>query len=476
MPIGQVFFWSVPIIALASYCLLMLILSMSKKDRFIRTFMLVLIALFVWTASTLLMKLQVYPGVVFWNRVMVTATIAVPFLLYCFVSVFTYSFSPFRTLMWALLDVVCIIINLLGFVVTDPSVISKTVMFNGKPMSLIEFSYSMGKMSIPIYLFTFVLITVIIVKTRISVCKGKTTYGQVGLITIGLTIMFLGAVLNIFPAIGKYPVDILFCLINAILIMIAIYKYRMLELRFIITKGIIYSLLATGITVLYVYFVFFIERHFSGLSLLTPYLTTIFALLVALVFQPLYGITRRLVDRMFYKAEYSQRQALRHFSVGISDKLDLNDIAGDLVDAVQLAIHPRQIYLLIKDEQKAEYNVFASSSQLLKPNFQIPFDHPLVKWLMGNNVSISRGELYSLPFFKSMWEEEKRTLYEFDIEVIIPIKSRNDLIGMLMMTRKENNTAYTSEDLDLLTYLGTSTAVVFDNARLYHLPDGHEDH
>jgi diguanylate cyclase (GGDEF)-like protein/putative nucleotidyltransferase with HDIG domain len=66
-----------------------------------------------------------------------------------------------------------------------------------------------------------------------------------------------------------------------------------------------------------------------------------------------------------------------------------------------------------------------------------------------------------------MWEKEKKDIHDLDIEVIIPIKSRNDIIGMLMMTRKNNNTAYTLDDLDLLTYLGASTAVAFDNARLY---------
>jgi len=66
-----------------------------------------------------------------------------------------------------------------------------------------------------------------------------------------------------------------------------------------------------------------------------------------------------------------------------------------------------------------------------------------------------------------MWEKEKRDIHDLDIEVIIHIKSRDDIIGMLLLTRKKNNTAYTLDDLDLLSYLGASTAVAFENARLY---------
>lgn len=468
MPLEQIFFWAVPIIVLASYCFLILFLFFSKKDRFIRSFMLVLFALIIWTASSLFMKLQLHPGVLFWNRIMVTATIAVPFLLYYFVSIFTHSQNRGRILLWAILTVGCIVVNWLGWVVTDASVITNPVVSNGREFSVVEFSYSMGLMAIPVYFLNFILIGVIIAKTRISVKNGNTNYGQVGLITAGLIIMALGVFLNVFPAIGKYPVDILTCLINAILITIAIYKYRMLELRLIVTKGIVFSILAAIVTVLYVYLVFFIERHLGSFNKnLTPYFQTISALVVALFFQPLYGLSRSLVDRIFYKAEYSRRQALRNFSVNLSNKLDLNDIAQELIESVKLAIHCRQIYVLLQNEDLQHYYVFAASSQLFKPNFKIAYECPLVKWFESNNSSISKDDIYIQPFFKSMWEEEKRALYEFDIEVIIPIKSRNDLIGMLMLTRKDNNTAYTLDDLDLLTYLGASTAVAFDNARLY---------
>lgn len=95
MPFLEIFFWAVPIISLASYCILMLFLSLSKKDKFIRVFMLVLAALILWTASSLFMALQLYPGVLFWDRVMVMGMIAVPFLLYYFISVFTNSLNLF---------------------------------------------------------------------------------------------------------------------------------------------------------------------------------------------------------------------------------------------------------------------------------------------------------------------------------------------------------------------------------------------
>jgi diguanylate cyclase (GGDEF)-like protein/putative nucleotidyltransferase with HDIG domain len=468
MPFSQLFFWLVPIVALASYCLLMLFFTISQKDKFIRTFMLVLAALILWTASSLFMKMQLYPGVLFWNRLMVAGTIAVPFLLYCFVSVFTNSLNVVRTAIWGSLAVTAVIVDLLGFVVTKAGVITNTMTANGHLFTSVEFYYSLGIVAYPMYFLMFSMIIAILVKARKSVRNGNTTYGQIGLITAGISIMFLGSLLNVFPSIGKYPVDILACFINAILIMVSIYKYRMLELRFMVTRGIVYSVFAILLTGVYVYSVLFVEKTlgYSYRDILT-YFTAFSALLVAVVFQPLYRLSCRLVDKMFYKAEYSQRQALRNFSLSISNNLDLNNIVRELIEAVQLALHAKQILVLIKHEAEEYYYVFRTSSQLYKPDFQISLDNPIVKWLISNNASLSRQELYSQPFFKSMWEKEKKDIHDLDIEVIIPIKSRNDIIGMLMLTRKNNNTAYTLDDLDLLTYLGASTAVAFDNARLF---------
>ncbi len=466
MPFSQVFFWTVPIVALTTYCLLMLFLMVSQKDRLIRIFMFFLAALILWTASSLFMKLELFPSVLFWNRLMVAGTIAVPFLLYYFVSFFINSLKITDIIVWASLAIASLIINFLGLVVTKAEVITNIVLVNGKPFKVVEFDYSLGFMAYPMFIVMFAMILATIIKIKRNVKSEDHMYGQIGLITIGVVIMFIGSLLNVFPAIGKYPVDILACFINALLIIVAIYKYRMLELRFLLTKGIVYWGLAFLITAVYVYTVFTVQEYWVGYEIL-PYFSVLFALGVAVVFQPVYRSAGKLVDRMFYRSEYSQRQALRNFSIGISDNLDLKDIVKDLIEAIQLAMPAKNIFILLKHEEQGYYYIFHSYYKLEKTDFQVSLSNPIVKWFIDNNRSLSRVELSYVPCFKSMWETEKKDLNNLGIEVITPIKSRNDLIGMIMLTKKKNNMAYLLDDLDLLTYLGTSSAVAIDNARLF---------
>jgi len=466
MPLSQIFFWVVPIVALTTYCLLMLFFIVSQKDRLIRTFMFFLGALILWTASSLFMKLELPPGVLFWNRMMVAGTIAVPFLLYFFVSVFINSFKIISTLIWGSFALASLIINFLGLVVTRANVITNTVVINGKTVKLVEFDYSLGFMAYPMFVLMFAMILATIFKIKKEAPKRDYMYGQVPLIAAGVVIMFIGSLLNIFPAIGKYPVDILACFINALMVIVAIYKYRMLELRFLLTKGVIFWGLVLLITGIYVYVVFTVQRHLGKYEVI-PYFSVLLALAVAVIFQSVYRSAGKLVDKLFHKSVYSQRQALRNFSASISNNLDLKDIAKELVEAIHMAMPVKNIFVLLKHEEQEHYFIFYSSSKLDKTDFKISVHNPIVKWFINNNKSLSHTELNYQPYFKSMWETEKKDLADLGIEVITPIKCRNDLIGMIMLTKKKNNTAYLLDDLDLLTYLGTSSAVAIDNARLF---------
>jgi K+-sensing histidine kinase KdpD len=218
-------------------------------------------------------------------------------------------------------------------------------------------------------------------------------------------------------------------LYNAFMLMIAIYKYRLMELRFMITRGLVYSIFIVTLTIAYIFTVFFIENHMlSQYQKIVPYFTPLVALAVAITLQPLYKLSSKLVDRLFYKAEYTQRQALRQFSSHISNNLDLNGIARELIEAVQLALNASQVLLLQKNEDKKLYHAFATSSQLFQPNLEISFDNPVIKWMNKNNTGINRDQLYYQPFFKSMWEQEKNKLHDAGIELIIPIKVRDDII------------------------------------------------
>lgn len=431
--------------------------------------MFVLTALILWTASSLFMKMDLYPGVLFWNRMMVTGMILVPFSLYIFVSVFVNNLKPIRLALISIATGFAIIVNALGLVIQNPGIVlTPMVTEGGRAFSYVEFVYSMGPMAYVLYALFFFVILLTIYKSYKHVRSGQSSYGQIGLITAGLVLLFGGSLLNISPTIGRYPFDVLATLINSFLIVIAIYKFRMLELRFMVTRGLIYSALTLTVTAVYIFAAFFIQGFFNlSLEGVSRYILFLSALLLAVAFQPLYKVSGNVVEKIFYKSEYAQGQALKNFSKNISNNLDLNQITGELFDAIKMAIPTQNVLLLLKQDEKNHYELYKTSSRVFNPSFRISKDNPIVKWMEANKTSLSRQDLYSHTTFRSMWKKEQQEISELEIDVIAPIICRNELIGMILLTKKTNNSAYLQGELDLLTYLGTSSAIAIDNARLF---------
>ena len=56
---------------------------------------------------------------------------------------------------------------------------------------------------------------------------------------------------------------------------------------------------------------------------------------------------------------------------------------------------------------------------------------------------------------------------EHGSEVCVPLQTQDRLIGFILLGRKRNRDIFSSEDLRLLSTLGTEVAVALENARLY---------
>ena len=147
----NLFFWGIPIITLATYLLLIFFFAISKKDKAIRAFQPILFALALWSASSLLMKLQLPPGPLFWNKTMMVGVIVSPLLIYIFLSVFTDTVRIFRVLILSVINIAFIVLNSAMGMVKSAEIIEHTIVEGGKTLTQIEFSYELSALAVPTY-------------------------------------------------------------------------------------------------------------------------------------------------------------------------------------------------------------------------------------------------------------------------------------------------------------------------------------
>jgi len=94
-------------------------------------------------------------------------------------------------------------------------------------------------------------------------------------------------------------------------------------------------------------------------------------------------------------------------------------------------------------------------------------DHPVIKWISQNHKVLTKNDMSLNPLFKSLWGNEKEELDRFQAELFIPLVSRGNFVGLLILGPKLSSQPYTSDDQVILSTLANQTAVAIENARLY---------
>jgi len=114
-----------------------------------------------------------------------------------------------------------------------------------------------------------------------------------------------GGLTNFFPALGIdiYPWGNFSVAIYPIIMTYAIFKYNLMDVNIVIRRSLIYSLLVTAITLIFLITVLISENLFHHMVHYQNLTTSILiASLIALVFTPLKNRIQNLVDRAFFKA------------------------------------------------------------------------------------------------------------------------------------------------------------------------------
>lgn len=460
-------FWGAPAAALSVYLLLILFFAISKKDRYTAAFQPFLYDMALWTASSLLMKLGIPPGVLFWNRMMMVGICCAPFFFYLFFSIFTGLVRIRRLALWALGTLAAIVFSFMGQVVTSASTVTSWSTWQGKPIAQIHFVYTLGPAAVPTYVLMFLMVFSIILGIRRSVHSHKVSRKMIRPILIGVVLLFCGLLSNLHPALGQYPIDILMCFITGLLFLYAIYRNRMFEMKFMLTRGFVFSCMTAVLLVFYASTVLGLLKFLPISEKTQQLVTVLIAFGVALLAQPLLALAQKLADLICYKSEYNQRNALKNFAINISNNLSLTEISNEFVDAVSQAMNPRHTTLMLLDRESNSYITFQSMQKLNPMKYVLRADNPLVRWLDQQNRCLTREEISSRIEFRAMWDSELSEFNAMNAEVLVPMKCRDSLIGIIMLTARRNEAAYTLDDLELLRFFGASTAVAMSNALLY---------
>jgi len=453
----------VPLIALIIYFSLITMLIRDMRTRMRKLFLVYLIASAIWSLSSFMIFLNPFPEVsLLWKKLLPVSGLWSVVAYYHFICAFTQRGANRWTGVGYAFVVGLAVLASLGYIPR------RFELLDGGGLS-IDYGPWLYLMSIGGAWFTG--LSVFYLVQRYRVLNDPLSRNRVIYLLMGVSLLVLFSLRSAIPPFPRYPYEHIGHLGNALVIGYTIMKHKLLDIKLVVRKGLVYSLISVLVTSIYLLMLFGLNYLLRGWNT-SASLAAIFVmvLLTAWLFNPLRMTIQRFVDRVFYGESYDYRQMVLTFARRMSSVLDLGELAEAMLKPVTKAVGATQASLLLSGDGD-----FSSqfAERLVEGEPVIPIklnkESPIVTWLSREDKPLSRELIDVAPEFKGLWEVERESLDALQVELLCPIKSKDNLIGILALGKKQSGGSYSSDDLDLLATVATEAGVVVENAQLYAL-------
>ncbi len=457
--------WAIiPLVSFLLFAILAIVVLRQDRRRVNRVFALFLIASSIWSFSSFMLHLNPYPQyTLLLSEVLTTTLVWTVVSYYHFVR--AYNNKPGGLGLYlgygAVFTILALSLN--GYIV-EYAYVFNGVLYHSMGSSL----YIIGGISAG-FLITAILALVNRYRSSIDPAdRNRTMY-----LVIGSVIVIVSSyVTNLTPAIAGMSIDHVGNMINAGIIAYAITKYQLLNVRFVARKVLAYALLVACLGGIYIGLLFLSYRYLASQP---AYISLIHnsgvVILLAFLARPLLRVIENWVYRSFHWGTYKYRRALIDFSNRMSHIINLDELANEMLTTITKALHLTQAKLLFQDFSSGDFTTqFAHpkvEGEESKNEVKFSVANPIVAWLDKKGEPLSLESIDNMPEFKGLWESEKEQITVSNLGLLCPIKSRDRLIGIIALGKKEADTLYSHEDLDLVMSLANQASTIIENAQLY---------
>ena len=238
-----------------------------------------------------------------------------------------------------------------------------------------------------------------------------------------------------------------------------------LDLRSILSMALVYLMSGVALLSIYVVVLIFVNLSLKGDVLAVSWLSSLTAVIAAFAFlKPVLGQVRKFAGMWSHRRRDNYLRAQKIFSRYCQDISDQRLLALTTEQAITLATDAADVRLLVPADNGMQ---FISASERISPNsstYHLRASSSIVTWLRFHDDALSREDLLTgrraLPISPQEWI----ALQDSKVQLLIPMKHREELAGILAVASKRSGEPYSEVDMILLHAAASEMAAWVSNA------------
>src|SRR6266480_3040111 len=169
------------------------------------------------------------------------------------------------------------------------------------------------------------------------------------------------------------------------------------------------------------------------------------ALAWAILLDPVRTYVQSLIERRFNVRDREMRKAIEEFTATLREEIDLNHLSDRFLTVIQRSMQPYSVSLWTRttNEQRKQ----SGSMELIK----VADDDPLIAYVLSHSGSL---EIDRLQLDSPVLQDLKLHA----AEILLPLASQRELLGLLILGPHLKGKAYTREERTMLRTAAQETA------------------
>ena len=449
----------IPMIALFCYAVLFLAILSVKKNRVIITFMFVLVLFLFWTLGSVFMRLQLYPNYQFWYYVSLLALFCLPLALYHFIEAFLSLYHRLQHYIFESLTILLCILTLTNYILPVPEIETNAAgqfLFIYQPNYIRLLFPTLLTLAISFQIFK--MIYQVHRKHDLEVLALRPFY-------LCGCILIIGNILSVLPG-NVFPFDTLAGIFFAVFAFYTLSRNRIFHFTLLVSHQVLIFVCLVLVTLVALPTLnplsALIRTYFP---LIAPWTTAVLCVLFTLTLFLIYSVVEHLTNQLFLKKEQTTKQRLKEYGLAISKVLNTQVIL-ELTEAVITdSIPSAHLNILLLNEKEHKYKTVHSSKSLDTHALSFEIDTPFIHWFKTHDGCLCVADIKRSAFYSAMWESEKNMLAEEQVRVMVGLKHKDKLFGLMVLCEGPDRL-----DFDTLNFLESVEAfatISLNNAALY---------